>query len=105
MNKTDLFLKLDVYRRSVERSRRVAVAGYLHAMKYHRAANLADYVFRTLHTKELLSRNVVPTSILYRQTGFDMRERAVQGQKTYDERIKQNVKEGIVMHDGDYGRR
>lgn len=45
-NKTDIFEKLDYYRKNLEISRRVAVSGYLHAMKYHRAANLMDYVFR-----------------------------------------------------------
>lgn len=45
-NKTDIFEKLDFYRKNTEIARRVAVNGYLHAMKYHRAANLIDYVFR-----------------------------------------------------------
>ena len=45
-NKTDVFEKLDYYRKNLEIARRVAVSGYLHAMKYHRAANLIDYVFR-----------------------------------------------------------
>lgn len=45
-NKTDVFEKLDYYRKNLEVARRVAVSGYLHAMKYHRAANLIDYVFR-----------------------------------------------------------
>ena len=43
-NKTDVFEKLDYYRKNLEVARRVAVSGYLHAMKYHRAANLIDYV-------------------------------------------------------------
>ena len=47
-NKTDLFDKLDHYRRDRELARRVALTGYLHAMRYHRAANLMDYVFRTV---------------------------------------------------------
>jgi hypothetical protein len=51
-NKTDLFEKLDFYRREKEKARRVAVSGYLHTMKYHRAANLIDYVFRTVHVKQ-----------------------------------------------------
>ena len=50
-NKTDLFEKLDFYHKHVEQARRVAVSGYLHSMKYHRAANLIDYVFRTIHLK------------------------------------------------------
>lgn len=53
-NKTDLFEKLDLYRigEKKEMARKVAVGGYLHAMRYHRAANLIDYVFRTLHVKQ-----------------------------------------------------
>ena len=47
-NKTDVFEKLDFYRKNLEVARRVAVSGYLHAMKHHRAANLIDYVFRVL---------------------------------------------------------
>ena len=53
-NKTDLFEKLDAYRKDRALARRVALNGYIHAMRYHRAANLIDYVFRTLHTKQLL---------------------------------------------------
>lgn len=83
----------------MERARRVALAGYLHAMKYHRAANLADYVFRTLHTKELIAAGAI--NFPYRQTGIDMRERALQGQKLYEERVKA----GGGPADGDYGRR
>jgi hypothetical protein len=45
-NKTDIFEKLDYYRKNVEIARRLAVRGYLHSMKHHRAANLIDYVFR-----------------------------------------------------------
>jgi hypothetical protein len=51
LNKTDIFEKLDKYRQSTEMARRVALNGYLHTMKYHRAVNLIDYAFRTLHTK------------------------------------------------------
>lgn len=53
-NKTDFFEKLDFYRNKQEASRRVAVAGYLHAMKYHRAPNFIDFVFRTLETKKAI---------------------------------------------------
>ena len=61
VNKTSLFEKLDFYRNSLEISRRVAVSGYLHAMKYHRAANLMDYVFRvspSLHFSLYLSASL-----------------------------------------------
>ena len=55
-NKTDLFEQLYYYRTELESSRRIAVAGYLHAMKYHRAANLMDLVFRTMETKRATLR-------------------------------------------------
>ena len=45
-NKTDIFDKLDYYRKNLEVARRVAVRGYLHSMTHHRAANLLDYVLR-----------------------------------------------------------
>ena len=70
-NRTDLFAKLDFYLSQTQLARRVAVAGYLHCMKFHRAANLIDYVFRTLHTKQAKG------SLGYFDTGFDMRAAAV----------------------------
>jgi len=48
-NKTDLFAKLDYYRANKDEARRIAVNGYLHAMKYHRTVNLIDYVMRSAH--------------------------------------------------------
>ncbi len=54
MNRTDLFSKLDLYLGQVQQARRVAINGYIHCMRYHRAANLIDYVFRTLHVKQTL---------------------------------------------------
>ncbi len=50
-NRTDLFSLLDLYRADVKRSRVTAINGYLHAMKYHRAVCLLDYIFRTVHLK------------------------------------------------------
>ena len=51
-NKTDVFDKLDYYRKNIEHARRIAVNGYLHAMKYHRATSFIDYVFRTIECKK-----------------------------------------------------
>ena len=45
-NKTDLFEKLDYYYRNQKLSAKIAMQGYLHAMKYHRAVNLIDYVLK-----------------------------------------------------------
>jgi hypothetical protein len=50
-NKTDLFSKLDYYRTHRDEARRIAINGYLHAMKYHRTVNLIDYVLRSAHLR------------------------------------------------------
>jgi hypothetical protein len=82
-NRTDLFEKLDHYMSTVEHARRVAVQGYVHCMKYHRAASLTDYIFRTVHLK--LSKlkqkgaaigkldNVPPPQPPYTHTAFHIR--------------------------------
>ena len=57
-NKTELFSKLDYYRRNKEEARRIAINGYLHAMKYHRTVNLIDYVLRSTHLKEAMEAKV-----------------------------------------------
>lgn len=55
-NKTDLFMKLDYYRSHPIEARKIAIQGYLHAMKYHRTVNLIDYVLRTAHVEEITSK-------------------------------------------------
>jgi len=66
-NRTELFEKLDFYRSRPEEARRVAVNGYLHAMKYHRTVSMVDYVLRSVHVKrreqELLRRKLANESI------------------------------------------
>lgn len=79
-NKTDFFIQMDKYHTNSKRARRVAVAGYLHAMKYHRAVNLIDYVFRTTHLK-LAMINKESFLPLYRETGYDMISQAVANDK------------------------
>lgn len=74
-NKSQLFDKLDMYRRAQKHSRVVALQGYLHAMKYHRAVSLIDYFFRTIHLQQAMaSGESLP---MYTDTGFDMRQRCV----------------------------
>jgi spore maturation protein CgeB len=65
----DLFQKLDFYRNDPALAEQIAIAGYLHAMKYHRAANLIDYIFRTVHS---LNSSTLPYK--YHETGVDMRQ-------------------------------
>eukprot|EP01036_Dinobryon_divergens_P037894 gene37894-49665_t len=73
-NKTELFEKLDAYRANSDHMATVAAGGYLHAMTYHRAACLIDYVLRTVHTLELtdgavLSKSAAHSLKLERQSG------------------------------------
>lgn len=79
-NRTELFEQLDRYLKDVSAARRIAVHGYIHSMKYHRAANLIDYVFRTLHVKLMRSGGVhlAGSSANYTMTGYDMRNQAVE---------------------------
>jgi hypothetical protein len=55
-NKSELFEKLDFYRSHPEEARRVAINGYLHAMKYHRTVSMLDYVLRSVHLREATLR-------------------------------------------------
>ena len=103
MNKTDLFDKLDLYffqrgdaEEAMKARQHVAIRGYVHAMKYHRAANLIDYVFRTLHTYQLAlaegKAHLLATDANYlkslkngyRETGYDMRMYALRRQKQFE---------------------
>ncbi len=76
-NKTDLFEKLDMYRKNNRLSRTVALQGYLHSMKYHRAASLIDYVFRTAHIQLAINAAISPLPA-YTETGFDMRQKCIE---------------------------
>eukprot|EP00596_Hydrurales_sp_CCMP1899_P000524 CAMPEP_0119038306 /NCGR_PEP_ID=MMETSP1177-20130426/7141_1 /TAXON_ID=2985 /ORGANISM="Ochromonas sp, Strain CCMP1899" /LENGTH=529 /DNA_ID=CAMNT_0007000705 /DNA_START=165 /DNA_END=1751 /DNA_ORIENTATION=+ len=57
-NKSDLFQKLDYYRRHPLEARKIAINGYLHAMKYHRTVNLIDYILRSAHFKDAMIRKL-----------------------------------------------
>lgn len=90
-NKSDFFQKLDYYRLHHEESKRIAMLGYLHAMHYHRATNLIDYVFRTLHTKMIAEQDRKFEHLLhdlnfaqkffYSDTGYALRLLAIRRQK------------------------
>jgi hypothetical protein len=81
-NKTDLFTKLEFYRTDSRRSRSLAISGYLHVMKHHRAACLLDYIFRTVHAFEMKRAGEDPT-LTYSETGFELREVAVARQQRF----------------------
>jgi hypothetical protein len=69
-NKEDLFAKLDYYRSHPIDARRIALQGYLHAMKFHRTVNMIDYVLRTVHIREAtLSKHPMPHLPNYTYTG------------------------------------
>eukprot|EP00981_Chlorochromonas_danica_P014783 scaffold8804_cov161-Ochromonas_danica.AAC.8 len=51
-NKTDLFAKLDAIRSNPERLQEIALRGFAHALTFHRAVNLIDYIFCSVHVKE-----------------------------------------------------
>ena len=83
-NQTDLFVKLDQYRLNQDRTRRIAITGYLHCMKYHRAVNLLDYIFRTVHLKQLKRNGDKNTPVRYSSTGYHMRNKAKNYNKIVD---------------------
>ena len=57
-NKTELWEKLDYYRKNKEEARKIAINGYLYCMKYHRTVNLIDYVLRSAHVKSAIDNNL-----------------------------------------------
>ena len=67
-NKTELWEKLDLYMNDPARRERVAVNGYLYAMKYHRTINLVDYMLRTTEVKRSIMSDA-PTIPRYTYTG------------------------------------
>jgi hypothetical protein len=79
LNKTDLFEKLDYYLGRKELARRVALSGYLNAMKHHRAANLIDFVFRSLQIKinsmaPSLNNRSTSSNIVFKDASLDSLE-------------------------------
>lgn len=77
-NKTDLWSKLDYYRQNKDLAKKIALEGYLHAMKYHRTVNMIDYVLKSAHFKrDLLNKNLKKKDIPYLFTAIDLRQEAV----------------------------
>jgi hypothetical protein len=52
-NKSDLWSQLDYFRENEAERQKIATEGYLHILKYHRTANMADYVMKTAHVKQM----------------------------------------------------
>ena len=73
-NKTELWQKLDYYINNPVARERVAINGYLYAMKHHRTSNLIDYILRTAETKKYLLTttydNTTSTSAMMAETSI-----------------------------------
>ena len=87
-NKTDLFDQLDRYRKDARLARSVALQGYLHSMKYHRAASLIDYFFRTVSVQLAISGGKPAPA--YSDTGFDMRQKCLEESHLFKENQKKH---------------
>ena len=92
---TELYEYLDYYRLHSDEARRIAINGYLYAMKYHRTVNMIDYVLRTtivkshLISNKMLFKQYQSTGIYYNYT--------YTGQYLYDKSMKQ-LKNYILKH-------
>ena len=74
-NKTEFFHLLDKYRDDIHARNGVAVNGYLHVLKYHRAISFIDFVFRTLHIK--LAKDAGESHPNYTDDGFQLRQKLI----------------------------
>lgn len=95
-NKTELFDQLDKYRADTKLARQVALQGYLHSMKYHRAASLIDYFFRSVSVQ--LAVNEAKTPPIYSETGFEMRQKCLDENEAYKVQLKHEEK--LKKHSG-----
>jgi hypothetical protein len=76
-DREDLFRKLDYYRANPLEARKIAVRGYLHAMKYHRTVNMIDYILRTAHLRKVaMEEDNVKVMPNYTYTGQYLRYEA-----------------------------
>jgi hypothetical protein len=93
-NKTELWEKLDYYRKNKEIAKEIAIEGYLHAMKYHRTVNMIDYVLKSAHYKrDLMDKNLKKIDIPYQYTAFDLRKEAVQFENN---KMRDELKDGTI---------
>lgn len=56
-NQTELWEKLSYYRSHPMEAQRIALAGYLYAMKHHRTVSMMDYVLRSAHVNLVKAQN------------------------------------------------
>lgn len=82
-NRSDLFQKLDFYRKNKDLARQVAVGGYLHAMKHHRTVSLVDYILRSAHALKAQEEGL-PLQSEYTFTAQQLRDLAAK----YEARLK-----------------
>ena len=74
-NETDFMTKLHYYHTHPKEARKIAVKGYLFAMKFHRTVSMIDYFLRSAHLKMLTDSGItqVPN---YKYTGQFLLEEA-----------------------------
>eukprot|EP01031_Cornospumella_fuschlensis_P028096 gene28096-33928_t len=105
-DKDELFDKLDRLRNDPKLMQQVAIQGYVHALTYHRAICMLDYIFRTVHIKQLALKhniyadlnsniNVITSGggggVLppYTDHGYMMRYLALQKQVKYTKHVRE----------------
>jgi hypothetical protein len=94
-----------------KRREEIAHTGYIHAMQHHRAANLMDFVFRTLHVKELATAEGRESDLLtnleyaqsvggYSQHGYVLRLQVLRRQENMQKPVttKHNKDTTAVQH-------
>lgn len=83
-NKTDLFNKLDWAFSNKKEAELMALKGYFHALKYHRAQNLIDYVMNTFEA------SINPRNDSINSSGFLLKKIAVAQQKIFKDSLASN---------------
>ena len=92
-NETDFMTKLHYFHTHPQEARKIAVRGYLFAMKYHRTVSMMDYFLRSAHLKMLSDAGITQLPI-YKYTGQFLLEEA----KRQMESIAAQHKPGIFIH-------
>ena len=95
-NKTELWEKLDYYRKNKELARKIAINGYLYCMKYHRTVNLIDYVLRSAHVKSAIDNSLAIPKYKYTAQYLN---HETKGQRHV---IKKEQKPGLYHHKDDH---
>ncbi|KAJ1453854.1 hypothetical protein M885DRAFT_523014 [Pelagophyceae sp. CCMP2097] len=76
-NESDLILKVKHALNHPRWARAVAVRGYAHVLKHHRAVSWVDYFLRTAHSR-LVARGTAAPPQAYMETGDDVLDRSLE---------------------------